>query len=354
MNPESSSNRQPDREVGLAALGWSEAWAEVFVTSAGQGARPARVVRAERGAVVVDDGHAESLVGAELIAGATTGDWVALADDGSAVALLPRRTSVRRAEASGRSHEQVLAANVDCVAVVVSLALTPDLGRLERLISLAWVSGAVPMVLLTKADLVSDAADVLDDVSAAAPGVDVLVVSAATGQGLDALQPHLSPGRTVVLLGQSGVGKSTLVNALVGADILATGAVGVTGKGRHVTSSRELVRLPTGAVLLDTPGLRGVGLIGAEEGVDATFPEIEELAGQCRFGDCAHVAEPGCAVLEAVESGDLAPRRLESWRKLGREAAWMARRGDARLMAEERKKWKQIHASVRRSGSTRH
>ena len=310
-------------------------------------------MRAERGACVVDDGSLEFMVSTAVLPGVTTGDWLVLDPDDLAVAMLSRRTAVRRAEASGRSHEQVLAANVDLVAVVVSLAVDPDLGRLERLIAVAWVSGATPLVVLTKADLVDDAETVAADVAQAAPGVDVVVVSAETGQGLDVLESWLHLGRTLALLGQSGVGKSTLVNALAGEERVATGAVGVTGKGRHVTTSRELIRLPSGAVLLDTPGLRGVGVVGDSEGIDHTFPEIEALTQECKFGDCSHQSEPGCAVLAALESGELAPRRLESWRKLIKEAEWMARRGDARLMAEERKRWKQIGASVRRSGVVR-
>ena len=159
--------------------------------------------------------------------------------------------------------------------------------------ALAWVSGAIPLLILTKADLVDDAETVAADVAAAAPGVDVVVVSSTTGEGLDLLETWLRPGRTLVLLGQSGVGKSTLVNALSGFERVATGDVGARGKGRHVTTSRELVRLPSGAVLLDTPGLRGVGVVGDVEGIDATFPEIDELADECRFGDCSHTSEPG-------------------------------------------------------------
>ncbi len=335
-------------------LGWSEFWADrLGALAVPDDSRPARVIRAERGACVVDDGARELMVTTDHLAGPTTGDWLVLTGGDVALALLPKRTAVRRAEASGTSHEQVLAANVDLVGVVVSLALEPDLGRIERMIALAWVSGAVPLVVLTKSDLASDTDQVAADVSAAAPGVDIVAVSSVSGAGLDQLRAWLLPGQTLVLLGQSGVGKSTLVNALAGSAIVATGSVGANGKGRHVTTSRELIRLPSGAILLDTPGLRGVGVVGDAEGIGQTFPEIEELIEDCRFGDCSHAAEPGCAVLAAVESGDLPVRRLESWRKLVKEAEWMARRGDARLMSEERKRWKQVNQSVRRSGSIR-
>ena len=343
----------PDLDPRLALLGWDSGWEEARRTAGLEGSRPARVVRAERRAAHVDDGAGDLRVGTEHVVGVTTGDWLLLDSDDVPRHVLPRRTSVRRAEASGRSREQVLAANVDVVGVVVSLALEPDLGRLERLVSLAWMSGAEPMVLLTKADLVDDAPDVAADVVAAAPGVAVHVVSSRTREGLDSLRTRLEPGHTMALLGQSGVGKSTLVNALAGWDVVATGPVGANGKGRHVTTARELVRLPSGVLLLDTPGLRGVGLVATDEGLEQTFPEIDELAQNCRFGDCSHQSEPGCAVVAAVESGELPLRRVESWRKLIREVEWMARRGDARLMSEERKKWKQIHLSVRRSGVTR-
>jgi ribosome biogenesis GTPase len=183
--------------------------------------------------------------------------------------------------------------------------------------------------------------------------VDVVIVSAQTGAGLESLRARLLPGRTLAFLGQSGVGKSTLVNALAGAERVAVSSVGVTGKGRHTTTTRELVPLEGGAVLLDTPGLRGVGLVDATDGLELAFPEIEELAAQCRFSDCAHVAEPGCAVLAAIEDGTVPARRLESWRKLGRELAWMARRSDSRLAAEERARWRALHMEVRRSGRTR-
>ena len=267
--------------------------------------------------------------------------------------MLPRRTAFRRAVAGRASCEQVLAANADDALVVVSLAVEPDLGRLERLVALAWDSGAQPVVVLTKADLVTDAALIAEDVAAAAPGVEVLVVSAVSGEGMDELAARAAHGRTLALLGQSGVGKSTIVNALVGAEVLAVADVGVHGKGRHTTVRRELVPLPGGGLLLDTPGLRSVGLGLVEDGLELAFPEVEELAAQCRFGDCAHDGEPGCAVVAAVESGELPLRRLESWRHLQREAAWMARRSDVRLRALERRKWTAVYRSLRRDGVVR-
>jgi ribosome biogenesis GTPase len=256
---------------------------------------------------------------------------------------------VVRDSADTTSNAQALAANVDLVVVVEHLDPEPEIGRIERLLVLAWGSGAQPLVLLTKADLVPDPDGMRAEVAAAAPGVEVVAVSATTGEGMDAVRSHLAPGRTLVLLGPSGAGKSTLANLLAGADVMPTGRTReVDGKGRHTTSHRELVVLPGTGVVLDTPGLRAVGLVADQDAVATAFPEIEELAAACRFRDCAHLTEPGCAVLAAVDDGELDERRLASWRKLGREAAFQARRADARLRAQEVAIWKQRHMELRR------
>ncbi|WP_106399246.1 ribosome small subunit-dependent GTPase A [Actinocorallia populi] len=272
------------------------------------------------------------------------GDWVAF--DTAIRGVLPRRTSIVRAGVRpGDSHGQVLAANVDVVHVVEPALPEPDLGRIERLLTLAWESGARPVVVVTKADL-ADPDGLLDGIAAAAPGAEVRLVSARTGEGLDALRP--APGETAVLLGRSGAGKSTLVNALAGAELMQTGAIReADGRGRHTTVHRELLILPGGGMIIDTPGLRGIGLHDAGDGLALAFSDVEELAGECRFADCAHEGEPGCAVLAAVESGDLPERRLASWRKLRREAEWAASRTDARLRAERTRQWKVIHKSMR-------
>jgi ribosome biogenesis GTPase len=260
----------------------------------------------------------------------------------------------------------VLATNVDHVVICVSLALELDLGRIERFLALAmscssgeallhesalsWESGAQPLVVLTKADLVPDEATLghlVQDVETAAPGVPVLPVSSSAGEGLDVLAAVLSGG-TSVLLGQSGAGKSTLANALIGEDVMDVRAArDVDGKGRHTTTTRNLLALPGGGVLIDTPGLRGVGLWDAETGVGQVFSEIEELAAGCRFHDCAHDAEPGCAVLAAVGSGVLPERRLDSYRKLLRENQRIVAKTDARVRAEIRRDWKRKGAEGR-------
>ncbi|WP_405896222.1 ribosome small subunit-dependent GTPase A [Streptomyces sp. NBC_00727] len=244
-------------------------------------------------------------------------------------AVLERRTSLVRPTASRTPQGQVLAANVDTVVVTVSLAVPLNHGRTERMIALAWASGAQPVVVLSKADQCADPRQAAAEV---APGADVLVTSAVTGEGLDGLTAALRG--TIVLLGPSGAGKSTLGNRLLGEDRLATGAVrDADGKGRHTTAWRELVPLPGGGVLLDTPGLRAIGLHDAQDGLEHTFAEIELLAQNCRFADCGHGSEPDCAVLAAVASREITRRRLDSYHRLLSENAYAASRTDARLRA---------------------
>jgi ribosome biogenesis GTPase len=286
------------------------------------------------------------------------GDWVAARTwaDGrvTAEAVLPRRTAFVRATVSpGVSHGQVLATNVDLAVVVEGLHPEPDLGRIERFLALAWESGATPLVVLTKADLVPDAPQIRADVAAAAPGVEVLAVSAETGEGMTDLESYVATGSTVVLLGPSGAGKSTLTNALSGATVMHTRALRADGKGRHTTAHRELVMLPGGGIVIDTPGLRSVGLTDVSESLDLVFADIDELAEHCRFADCVHQTEPGCAVREALEAGELPERRWESYVKLQREARWMAMRHDARLKSEEKARWKRMTKEYREHGRNR-
>ncbi|MFF4576095.1 ribosome small subunit-dependent GTPase A [Streptomyces sp. NPDC001410] len=336
----------------LAPYGWDEGWEAEFAPYAEQGFLPGRVVRVDRGQcdVVTAGGVLRAdtafVTPHDPLRVVCTGDWVAVEPGGNPRYVrmyLPRRTAFVRSTSSKRSEGQILAANVDHAVVAVSLAVELDLGRVERLLALAWESGAQPVVVLTKADLVPDPvvlAHLVQDVETTAPGVPVLTVSALHGDGLDALVSLVGSG-TSVLLGQSGAGKSTLANALVGDDVMDVQAArDVDGKGRHTTTTRNLLPLPSGGVLIDTPGLRGVGLFDAESGVGQVFSEIEELAEQCRFHDCAHESEPGCAVRAAVDSGALPVRRLDSYRKLMRENQWIVAKTDARLRSEIRKDWK--------------
>ncbi|MER5182976.1 ribosome small subunit-dependent GTPase A [Streptomyces sp. NPDC002896] len=343
----------------LAPYGWDDDWAAEFAPYAAQGLLPGRVVRVDRGQC--DVATAEGVVRADTafvtprdpMRVLCTGDWAAVdaaGDPRFVQAYLPRRTAFVRSTASERSEGQILAANVDHAVIAVSLASELDLGRVERFLALAWESGAQPLVVLSKADLVPDPvtlAYLVQDVETTAPGVQVLPVSSTNGEGVDVLAA-LVAGGTSVLLGQSGAGKSTLANALLGDDVMEVQAIrDMDGKGRHTTTTRNLLVLPGGGVLIDTPGLRGVGLWDAATGVGQVFTEIEELAGNCRFQDCAHTAEPGCAVLAALEDGTLSERRLDSYRKLLRENQRIAARTDARLRAEIRRDWKRKGAEGR-------
>jgi ribosome biogenesis GTPase / thiamine phosphate phosphatase len=341
----------------LDAHGWDSGWAADFAPHAAQGLIPGRVVRVDRGQC--DVATAEGVIRADTafvtphdpLRVVCTGDWAAVDPEGAdpryVRACLPRRTAFARSASSKRSEGQILAANVDHAVITVSLAVELDLGRIERFLALAWESGAQPTVVLSKADLVPDPVGLsylVEDVETVAPGVQVLPVSSATGEGVDVLAATIAGG-TTVLLGVSGAGKSTLANTLVGEDVMDVRAArDVDGKGRHTTTTRNLFVLPGGGVLIDTPGLRGVGLWDAETGVGQVFSEIEELAGDCRFHDCAHESEPGCAVTAAIEDGSLPVRRLESYRKLIRENRRIVAKTDARVRSEMLKEWKRMGA----------
>lgn len=339
----------------LVSLGWDDARAAEFVPYGREGYCAARIARVDRSGydLLGGDGPVRATAcGAVLDARAKdssaapcVGDWVGLrrwADDRTTIeAVLPRRTAVVRAAVRG-SRGQVLVANHDVAMLVEPLFPEPDLGRIERLLALAWQSGAAPVVVLTKSDRVPDASDLRDDVALVATGVDVHVVSATTGAGMEVIAGMVRSGRTIALLGPSGAGKSTLTNALAGSTLMITRELRGDGKGRHTTAHRELFVLPGGGVVIDTPGLRVVGLFDAEEGLGHVFADVESLAADCRFTDCEHRSEPDCAVLAAVDAGDLPLRRMESWRKLQREMHRMALRQDARLRQAELAKWKQL------------
>jgi ribosome biogenesis GTPase len=340
----------------LTAWGWDAARAQAFAPHAAEGRSPGRVLTATFGAYVVGsaDGERLTTVVPSLLRAATdardlpaVGDWVALeavSDDGSGLgpriaAILERRTAfVRHAPGEGLDV-QVLAANVDTVFIVMALTRDFNLRRLERYLGAAWSSGALPVVVLNKADLCPDLEAARRRVETVAIGVSVRIVSAVDGIGLADLLPHLAAGRTVALLGSSGVGKSTLVNALLGEERqLVHSTREDDERGRHTTTSRELLQLPGGAIVLDTPGLRSLALWD-DEGIERAFADIEALAAACRFNDCTHDREPGCAVRSAIEAGELPGARLESRRKLERE-----------LHALERRTTSASRAAARRSG----
>jgi ribosome biogenesis GTPase / thiamine phosphate phosphatase len=287
------------------------------------------------------------------------GDWVMVANGWQPAlisAVLPRRSAFVRsaADATRRSagnlaDEQVLAANVDVAFLVTGLDHDFNLRRLERYLAVAWSSGVRPVIVLNKADVALDLEDRLLAVESIAPAVPIVVLSALTGDHVTDLAPYLTAGQTAVVLGSSGVGKSTLVNALLGEQRQTTAAVREDdSRGRHTTTHRELFELAGGGQLIDTPGIRALEVAGADEGVDTVFDDIADLALACRFSDCRHEGEPGCAVRSALEDGRLSHDRLASHRKLEREIAHAERKGDARARAAEAKRWKSIHKAVSR------
>jgi ribosome biogenesis GTPase / thiamine phosphate phosphatase len=352
----------------LASLGWDASWAAAFeaaveatdVRAVGT-VVPARVVAEHRERYVLagEDGeHSAVLAGrARHEADAredlpAVGDWVGAwpgTGDGTGVVrfVVPRRSAFIRKTAGDTTSAQVVAANVDVALITTALAGDVNARRLERYLTLAWESGALPIVVLTKCDLGADVAAAVAEVSSAAPGVEVLAVSAVTGDGIDSLAAHLLPGRTAVLLGSSGVGKSTLVNRLLGGDRQRTATVGDDGRGRHTTTHRELVRLANGSLLIDTPGMRELQLWTADDGLGSAFADVEELAARCRFSDCEHDSEPECAVRDAVRQGALPAERLESLHRLRRELAYLARKQDERATAEARGRIKSLTRGLR-------
>ena len=331
----------------LESLGWDASFADEFQPFEHDGLAPARVAVEHRSEYVVYSQHGE--LRAELTGRLrhgdehpAVGDWVAVAsraDEGRATihAVLPRRSAFVRKVAWAETKPQVVAANVDVAFVVSGLDLNFNVRRIERYLTLAWESGAQPVVLLTKADLCDDVESRVYEVESVAFGVPVHAVSAPHGDGVDTVRSYVPAGRTAALLGSSGVGKSTLVNALVGAELLAVQEIREDGRGRHTTSHRQLVPLPDGGMMLDTPGMRELQLWDADSGMEAAFQDLESLAGQCRFADCSHGREPGCAVRAALAEGTLDVERFESWRKLQRELERLARKQDGRARSEARK-----------------
>lgn len=348
----------------LETIGYDAATAASYAPWDTADASVGRVVRVDRGvaAVLTESGPVRASWGGAVLQRVAhdpteapcAGDWCVLRawpDHRTTIEhVLPRRNAVVRATAGKAAEGQVICANVDLVGVVVALHPLPAETKIERLLALAWQSGARPVVLLTKADLVDDGDDVEADVRRLAPDVDVVQVSVVTGRGLDRIRELVAGRGTMALVGTSGHGKSSLTNALVGAEVLSTRAIRDDGRGRHTSVRRELVLLPGGGAVIDTPGLRSVGLMEAEEGLARTFADVEELAARCRFDDCAHGTEPGCAVTAALQDGTLSTRRWESWQRLRRETSVMSARRDARART---RRAEQVRTSRRRRDQER-
>jgi ribosome biogenesis GTPase / thiamine phosphate phosphatase len=329
-------------DFDLAELGWNADLAMEL----DPGLTPGRVTAAHRAAYDVqtaDDVVRTRLPGRMLHENAdvAVGDWVGLGD-GLIRSILPRHSALVRNAAGRATSAQTLASNVDVAFIVSSLGPDLEPRRIERYLVTIWESGATPEVVLTKVDRIEDPLPMVAEVESVALGVPVHVVSAITGQGMDALRARIQPGTTAVLIGSSGVGKSTIVNAFVGHEQMAVKEVRADDdEGQHATSHRELILLPGGGVVIDTPGIRELQLWDASEGgMGETFSDVEELAAACKFNDCTHTSEPGCAVLAAVESGELAQDRLQSWFKLQRELRAIAIRHDHLLRKQETRKWK--------------
>jgi ribosome biogenesis GTPase len=348
----------------LSDLGWTDFFAAAFVPYAGQGLVPARVL-AQKGLSQVSTGEAEhyaDLAGklrhALRVPGSVSGypavgDWVALrppTGDGRALiqAVLPRRSKFSRKVAGQRTDEQVVAANVDTIFFVSGLDGDFNPRRIERYLTAAWDSGARPVVVLNKLDRCEDPDGCLLAAESVAMGVPVHRVSALTGQNCEEFHAYLGPGQTVSLLGSSGVGKSTLINRLLGREVQRTREVREgDDRGRHTTTHRELFAVPAGGLLVDTPGLREIQLWEGDQGIESAFADVESLAESCRFADCRHQGEPGCAVEAAAASGALPPERLESYRKLQRELRQIHLRQDELARLQEKQKNKAAHRAQR-------
>jgi ribosome biogenesis GTPase len=341
----------------LSALGWSEFFEEYFRPYAAQGYTSGRVALEHKGfyRVYTEYGDLLAEIAGKLRHEAANradlpaaGDWVALRprpEEGRATihAILPRKSKFARKTAGERTEEQIVGANIDTVLLMMSLNQDFNLRRIERYLAVAWESGANPVVVLSKADLCADAAASAAEIQKVAAGVPWHAISVVTHEGLDALSQYFGCGQTVALLGSSGVGKSSLINHLLGREQLRVQEVREDDdRGRHTTTHRELILLPQGGLVLDTPGMRELQLWDAQEGVTRAFDEIEELASQCYFRNCQHKDEPRCAVREALETGALDEARYRNYDKLQRELRYLETKQDKGAQIAEKKKWKKL------------
>ena len=341
----------------LEELGWSPTREEAFAEHAARGRFPARVTVPHRGMcwALCAAGEVEAGVAGKLRRRGelpAAGDWVAVAPAtgaGRALidAVLPRATRFSRKTPGRARTEQVVAANIDTVFVVTAVRRDLNLRRIERYLALAWESGAVPVVVISKLDVDEHPEQTIAEVAAVAPGVAVLPVSGRTGEGVEALRGYLGPGRTVALVGSSGVGKSTLINALLGERRQRVDEVGAWGKGRHTTSERELIPVPGGGLVLDTPGLREIQLFDAASGIDETFTDLDALAASCRFRDCRHDGEPDCAVREAIGRGEVPQARVDAQNKLLDEQRFRETQLDRQAQSEIKRSQREIQRALR-------
>lgn len=352
-------------EKHLESLGWDARWEELRLMMAPEGAPVARVLREDRGRyeLMTEKGPRDGVCSGRYVHETASradypsvGDWIWGRADTEGPwliqGLLPRRTQFSRKAVGGLTEEQVVAANVDRIFLVCGLPEDFNERRLERYLLLTWNAGASPVIVLNKIDRVDDVEAWRRRAGAVAFDLPVVLTSALDGRGLDELASFLEAGQTVALLGSSGVGKSALTNALLGAtgedEAAPTGKIrDGDGRGRHTTSHRQLHLLPGGAILMDTPGMRELQLWAEEDDVDAAFADVEALASSCRFGDCGHEAEPGCAVREAIDDGRLPLERFLSWAKLQREARRLSARRDERRRHDGQRRWKSMSKAIR-------
>ena len=337
----------------LEELGWNDRFASAFDALGDEGVQPGRL-SADYGTkfLVQLAGSAPLATLGSAIREArqvAVGDWVAVRHTSQSTeirAVLPRQSAITREAPGSETAAQVIAANVDLVFIATSADTDFNLRRIERLLTVAYQSGAAPVIVLTKVDL-NNPDPFEAELETIAAGVPLIAVSSRTGAGIEAVRLYLSAGKTAVLVGSSGVGKSTLINRLLGGEVLRTAEVHKSGQGRHTTSHRQLLKVPGGGLVIDTPGLREIQLWAGAEALAEVFLDIEELALRCRFTDCRHETEPGCAVVAALEGGTLEASRLNSYRKLQRELRAIEVKADVRLQIEERRKWKLIHKTVK-------